>query len=79
MECRVRAAIFGHAPGEGRRNVASPADTVEALNALGHVMSELLAHHSDECTSEFLGKVFALRQGWLKHPRVAIQNTVGNA
>ncbi|WP_141688510.1 hypothetical protein [Bradyrhizobium paxllaeri] len=76
MECRVRAAIFGHALGEG--GGVSPIDTAEALTALGHVISELLAHHSDDVASQYLAKLAELREAWKQHPRVVIQNTMGN-
>lgn len=60
----VRAAVFGTAPGEGTPGIGAPVDTVEALCAMGNVMAELLAHHSDETTTAFLGKVRELRDAW---------------
>lgn len=74
LECRIRAAIHGgpHAPGE-----PFAVDTGEVLNALGNVSAELLAHHPTKTAKAFASGLLEARKGWLKHPRVMVQQEPG--
>jgi hypothetical protein len=74
LECRVRAALFGGNPTE-----PFELDTGEAINALGNVLGELLAHHSSKSAKAFTIALLEQRKEWLNHPRVAAQHPKGNA
>jgi hypothetical protein len=69
MECRVRQAIIGKPTTD-----LSEVDTTEALNALGNVVAELLAHHSSKAAKRYAAQLLDARKRWQAEPRVAIQN-----
>jgi hypothetical protein len=73
-ECRIRAAMFGGDPTE-----PFEIDTGRAILALGNVLSELLAHHSEASAKMFADELLLARKQWLDHPRIVVQHPVGNA
>lgn len=69
LECRVRQALYG----SSEINAPFEIDTNEAIKALGNVLAELLAHHSNKAAKHFAAALLDHRKRWLKHPRVAAQ------
>lgn len=74
LECRVRAALYGGTP-TGPFEI----NTGEAIVALGEILGELLAHHSEDSAKLFADELLSARKDWLEHPQVAIQHPKGNA
>lgn len=75
MECRVRIAMNdGHVQAE-----LMATDTTEALNALGNVVAELLAHHPTKEAKRYVAELLEARKRWQAEPRVAIQHPRGTA
>lgn len=69
VECRIRAALSE----SGDPSAPFEVDTKAALDAIGNVASEMLAHHSTKAAKAFAAELLECRKRWLKHPRVAAQ------
>lgn len=69
LECRLRQVITGTDDAAGMVNLD------EALNALGEVTAEVLAHGSSKTAKRFAAFLVERRKAWVKHPRVMAQQT----
>ena len=76
LECRIRAALYGH-PGGPTENFEI--DTGEAIRALGNVMGEMLAHYPTPVIKDSARALIECARKWKMHPRVAVQHPVGSA
>ncbi|QOZ25334.1 hypothetical protein [Bradyrhizobium sp. CCBAU 51753] len=71
LECRLRAALSEG----GDPSAPFEVDVNEAAKAMGNILGELLAHHSSKAAKAFAIALLEHRKRWLKHPRVAAQQT----
>lgn len=78
MECRIRQAIQGIGPDEPPRFLDG-GEMSEAINSLGNIMAEYLAHTNTRTAKIAVAEILEARKRWQKHPRVAVQLTEGNA
>lgn len=71
LECRIRQQVTDHsdAPAEVNMNAA--------LNALGEVTAEILAHLDTKTAKRFAHYLLKRRKDWQRHPRVMAQQTKG--
>lgn len=71
LECCIRQQVTGlhEAPGEASVN--------DALNALGEVTAEILAHLDTKTAKRFAQFLLVRRKDWQRHPRVMAQQTKG--
>lgn len=71
LECRIRQQVTDH------KDAPAEVDMNDALNALGEVTAEILAHLDTKTAKRFAHFLLLRRKTWQRHPRVMAQQTKG--
>lgn len=72
VRCRVYAAVQDNKPGDPPRTLTG-AEVNAALDALGDVAAEFLAHAPTKVAKIWTAEVLETRKRWMKDPRIMVQ------